>query len=171
MFGRWAEQSRQSALMAASVWLLAGGAVQAQDVIQPTPGDVLDAWHAAASRADGEAYFSHFAPDARFIGTDATERWTVGEFRAYAAPHFSKGRGWTYLPRDRVVVEAEIDCRCIVFFDELLDNAAYGVVRGSGVLRLTDDGWKIEQYVLSFTIPNAAARDVVALLQGASAPE
>jgi hypothetical protein len=37
-----------------------------------------------------------FAPDGIFIGTDATERWTVAEFKAYAKPHFDKGRGWTY---------------------------------------------------------------------------
>ena len=36
-----------------------------------------------------------------------------------------------------------------------------GETRGSGVMRLTDDGWKIEQYVLSFAVPNAAADAVV----------
>jgi hypothetical protein len=51
-------------------------------------------------------------------------------------------------------------------FDEVLDNASYGVTRGSGVLRLTDDGWKIEQYVLSFTIPNDRARAVVEAVKG-----
>ena len=33
--------------------------------------------------------------------------------------------------------------------------------RGSGVLRLTEGGWKIEQYVLSFAVPNERARAVV----------
>ena len=37
-----------------------------------------------------------YAPDAVFIGTDAGERWTIDEFEAYAEPHFSAGRGWTY---------------------------------------------------------------------------
>jgi hypothetical protein len=57
----------------------------------------------------------------------------------------------------------------VAVFDEVLDNDSYGTVRGSGVLRLTDDGWKIEQYVLSFTVPNDVARDVVAVIRGGEA--
>ncbi len=60
---------------------------------------------------------------------------------------------------------APIACRCVAWFDERLENASYGEMRGSGVLRLTDDGWKIEQYVLSFAVPNGAARDVVAVIR------
>lgn len=127
-------------------------------------GVVLDQMHAAASRADGDAYFDLFTPDARFIGTDATERWSLAEFRAYATPYFSQGKGWTYRPHDRAATLAPGDCRCVVWFDELLDNEAYGLTRGSGVLRLTEDGWKIEQYVLSFTVPNDKAKDVVGLI-------
>ena len=113
------------------------------------------------------AYFALFTPDARFIGTDATERWSLTEFRAFAEPIFARGRGWTYIPRDRVITVAPIDCRCIAWFDEELDNAGYGQTRGSGVLRLTDDGWKIEQYVLSFAVPNDKASAVVEAIRGA----
>lgn len=135
-------------------------------------GAVIDRMHDAASRADGAVYFAQYAPDARFIGTDAGERWSLTAFRAYAEPFFARGQGWTYVPRERVVTIAPIACRCIAWFDERLDNASYGETRGSGVLRLTDDGWKIEQYVLSFAVPNAAARDVVALIrQQAVAPD
>ena len=138
-------------------------------LIQSTPESeaaaTLDRMHAAASAADGAAYFAQFTPDARFIGTDATERWSLAEFRAYAEPYFAQGRGWTYTPRDRVMTLAPLDCRCVVWFDELLDNASYGETRGSGVLRLTEDGWKIEQYVLSIPVPNDKARAVVALIQ------
>jgi len=139
---------------------------------QPTASDpvveaeaVIDRMHQAASRADGPAYFALFTPDARFIGTDATERWTLEQFKAYAEPHFARGQGWTYRPHDRVATLAPGDCRCIVWFDELLDNDAYGLTRGSGVLRRTEDGWKIEQYVLSMPIPNDKARAVVDLIQ------
>lgn len=141
-------------------------------LIQSTPESeaaaVLDRMHAAASTADGTTYFAQFTPDARFIGTDASERWSLADFRAYAEPYFAQGRGWTYTPRDRVMTLAPLDCRCVVWFDELLDNASYGETRGSGVLRLTEDGWKIEQYVLSIPVPNDKARAVVALIQ---APE
>ena len=129
---------------------------------------VLDRLNAASSAADGPAYFALFTPDARFIGTDATERWSLAEFRAYAEPVFARGRGWTYTPHDRVITIAPIACRCVAWFDEELDNAGYGQTRGSGVLRLTDDGWKIEQYVLSFAIPNDRAAAVVEVIR---APE
>lgn len=126
---------------------------------------VIDRMHQAASTADGAAYFAQFTPDARFIGTDATERWPLDAFRAYADPLFARGQGWAYVPHDRVVTIAPIACRCVAWFDEQLDNASYGETRGSGVLRLTGGGWKIEQYVLSFAVPNDAARDVVALIR------
>ena len=129
---------------------------------------VIDALHAAASSADGAAYFALFAPDARFIGTDATERWTLAEFRAYAEPYFARGQGWTYTPVERTVTVAPIQCMCIAWFDEVLDSQSYGVTRGSGVLRKTRAGWKIEQYVLSFAVPNDRARAVVEAIQ---APE
>ncbi|HZW16406.1 MAG TPA: nuclear transport factor 2 family protein [Brevundimonas sp.] len=128
----------------------------------------IDALHAAAARADGPAYFGLFTPDARFIGTDATERWTLSEFRAYAEPYFARGQGWTYTPVERTVTIAPVQCLCVAWFDEVLDSRSYGVTRGSGVLRKTRDGWKIEQYVLSFTVPNARADAVVAAI---GAPE
>ena len=126
---------------------------------------VIDALHAAASSADGAAYFALFAPDARFIGTDATERWSLAEFRAYAEPYFARGQGWTYTPVERTVTLAPIQCMCIAWFDEVLDSQSYGVTRGSGVLRKTRAGWKIEQYVLSFAVPNDRARAVVEAIQ------
>ncbi len=130
-------------------------------------GQVLDGLHEAAARADGPAYFARFTPNARFIGTDATERWNLEAFRAYAMPYFSQGRGWTYQASERVITVADIPCRCIAWFDEQLDNASYGRTRGSGVLRLTDDGWKIEQYVLSFAVPNERAGEVVETIKKA----
>ena len=126
---------------------------------------VLDAMHAAASAADGDAYFATFTADGRFIGTDATERWSLPEFRAYAMPYFSQGKGWTYRPTARTVTIAPIDCRCVAWFDEVLDNDAYGTTRGSGVLRLTDDGWKIEQYVLSLAVPNDLASPIARIIK------
>ncbi len=146
--------------------LMAAGPVWAQETEEAAVGAVLDRLHQAASAADGAVYFGLFTPDARFIGTDAGERWSLDEFRAYAEPYFSAGRGWTYRPTARTVSVADIECRCVAWFDEVLESASYGVVRGSGVLRLTDEGWKVEQYVLSFAVPNDAARAVVEVLRG-----
>lgn len=126
---------------------------------------VLNELHQAAAQADGDTYFSLFTPTGRFVGTDATEQWSVEEFRAYAAPYFSQGKGWTYVPQERVVRLSPVECRCVATFDEVLRNESYGLVRGSGTLIRGEDGWKIEHYVLSFTVPNDKARAVVATIK------
>jgi ketosteroid isomerase-like protein len=118
-------------------------------------GLVLDDFHDAASKADGPRYFGHFADDAVFLGTDATERWTLPEFKAFAKPYFEKGTGWTYTSRQRHI-NLTPDGR-VAWFDELLDNAKLGECRGSGVLIRVGDGWKVAQYNLSIPIPNALA--------------
>lgn len=155
--------------MAAVTALLAPVPALAQST--EAPGAVIDALHQAAREADGATYFSLFTPEARFIGTDATERWTVDEFRAYADPYFSRGQGWDYRVVSRDISILPIECRCVAVFDEVLDNASYGTTRGSGVLRLTDDGWKIDQYVLSFAVPNDVAREVVGVIRAGDTTE
>jgi hypothetical protein len=131
---------------------------------------VLDALHGAASRADGATYFDLFTPDATYIGTDVTEHWSIAEFRAYAEPYFNRGRGWTYTPRSRSLTLAPLDCRCVVWFDEALDNQSYGTSRGTGVLVRGEDGqWRIALYALTFPIPNALARDMTARIRAATA--
>src|SRR4051812_38120578 len=85
-------------VVAAIFFLLIGAAGERK----PDPMDlieVLDALHNSASKADAAKYFALFAPDAVFLGTDATERWTVDEFKAFAKPYFDQGKGWTYTPR------------------------------------------------------------------------
>ena len=128
-------------------------------------GAVLDGLHVAASKADGPAYFASYTPDATFIGTDVTERWTLPQFRAYAEPFFAQGKGWTYVARERHVTLAPIDCRCVAWFDETLDSASYGTARGSGALVKTPQGWKVSQYVLSFPVPNDVADEVMAKIK------
>jgi pimeloyl-ACP methyl ester carboxylesterase len=119
----------------------------------------LDDFHLAASQADGPRYFAHFTADATYIGTDATERWSLAEFRAYAMPYFSAGKGWTYTPTERHV-GLSFDRRT-AWFDERLSNAKYGEVRGSGVLRKQGQEWRIAQYVLSFAVPNELSSELV----------
>ena len=126
---------------------------------------VLDSLNAASTAADGEAYFALFSPDARFVGTDAGEHWTMTEFRTYAGPVFARGRGWSYPATERTITIAPIDCRCIAWFEEKLTNDSYGRTRGSGVLRLTDEGWKIEQYVLSLAVPNDIASPIADIIK------
>ena len=127
----------------------------APDPAQAEVAAVLDRLDAASKAADAEAYFALYTPDARFVGTDAGEHWTVEDLRAYATPYFNEGNGWSYPATARTITIAPIECRCIAWFEEELTNESYGRTRGSGVMRLTDDGWKIEQYVLSLASPIA----------------
>lgn len=122
-------------------------------------GRVLDSLHRAASQADGELYFSLFVEDAVFLGTDISERWSIEEFKAFAEPYFSQGRGWTYDVKQRFVGIAADGATA--WFDEVLSNDSYGTCRGTGVLVATSAGWRISQYSLSIPIPNELARDVV----------
>ena len=128
-------------------------------------GAVIDELHAAASAGDGERYFAVFAPGSVFIGTDATEHWSLAEFRGYALARFEEGTSWTY-----DVLERRIDLSddgSLAWFEERLLNEKYGETRGSGVLTRRDGQWRIAQYVLSFAIPNDAAGDVVERVRAA----
>jgi ketosteroid isomerase-like protein len=120
---------------------------------------VLDDFHAAAAAADEERYFVRLAPDAVFIGTDPSERWAGSDFRDFVHRYFSKGKGWTYAPSERLVTIAE-DGRT-AWFDERLQNDSYGECRGTGVLQLREGSWKIEQYSLTIPVPNELVREMV----------
>jgi hypothetical protein len=122
-------------------------------------GTVLDDWHQAASVADEPRYFGHFAPNGVFMGTDATERWTVAEFRVWAKPYFDKKKAWSFKPRQRHV-DFSADGKT-AWFDEMLDTPNLGLCRGSGVLVLLSGNWKITQYNLSIPIPNVLADAIV----------
>ncbi len=61
------------------------------------------------------------------------------------------------------------DERGVAWFDELLDNAAYGVFRGSGVLLLQRGNWRIAQYNLSFPVPNALLPGLAQQISGEQA--
>ena len=148
----------------AAVFVLAGLALAAA-AEEDAVAAALDAFHAAASRADEAAYLGAFAPDGVFIGTAPGERWTVEEFRDYARPHFSEGRGWTYIPSNRHVIFSREGN--LAWIDEWLDNEKYGRLRGTGVLRLVDGKWKLAHYSMSFTIPNEVTLDAVAVIRAA----
>ena len=123
----------------------------------------LSSFHTAAADADGELYFSLLADDAIYIGTDASERWTSQEFKAFAEPYFSEGRGWTYTATERHISIAPGGE--VAWFDEMLWNESYGTCRGTGVLVLTEDGWRIAQYHLTFPIPNELSREITARIK------
>ena len=121
---------------------------------------VLDRWHKAAATANYEEYFDQMTPDAVFIGTDATENWTLEEFKAYSKPHFEKGKAWNFHVLERNIFGNDVEK--MAWFDELLDTQM-GLCRGSGVLSKSNDTWKIRHYVLSIAVPNEKVPEVIKL--------
>ena len=172
----WTSKPRSGAgALALAVLLAASGASAAQDLGGECPAAqhqtaadeinaVLDLLHASAARADGQTYFSLFHPQARFVGTDAGENWSLEVFKAYAEPHFSRGKGWKYEPGVRTLGVRGRDCTW-AWFDEQLKSESYGSARGSGVLVRTTKGWKVEHYVLSFPVPNDLAKELTARIR------
>jgi hypothetical protein len=123
---------------------------------------ILDDWHDAAAKADETRYFAHFAKEAVFLGTDATERWDVAAFRAYAHPYFSQGKGWEFHSIRR---DISFGATGIAWFDEDLSTKNMGPARGSGVMIYEENQWKIAQYNLAITIPNDRFGEVKKILE------
>ena len=111
----------------------------------------LDSFNEAAARSDFNAYMNFFADDAVFIGTDATENWNKKDFMVWSKPFFDKGATWNFKSIDRHIYFDKTGS--VAWFDELL-NTQMKICRGSGVLTKQANAWKIQQYVLSMTIPN-----------------
>ncbi|MEZ4443387.1 MAG: nuclear transport factor 2 family protein [Polyangiaceae bacterium] len=122
---------------------------------------LLDGWHAAATRADEDGYFHAMTDDFVFLGTDATERWDKAAFRAYAHPHFAKGKAWSFRSIRRDVLQQGD----FAWFDEDLATPNLGPARGSGVVVRHDGNWRIAHYVLSITVPNDRFGEVKRLLR------
>ncbi len=139
-------------------WIFFIATITFADEAQVNINQLLDDLHKNASIADFDDYFSSYSENAVFIGTDASEVWHLKDFKAYAKPHFDKGKGWTYHPRNRHIYFSKD--RNVAWFDELLDNEKLGETRGTGVLQKYEGEWKITQYHLTIPIPNALASDI-----------
>lgn len=118
----------------------------------------LDQFNEAAANADFNKYFDFFTEDAIFIGTDATENWNKQNFMTWAKPHFDKKKTWHFKSIDRHIYFDKTGN--LAWFDELL-NTQMKICRGSGVVIKQNNQWKIQQYVLSMTIPNPLSDSVV----------
>lgn len=131
--------------------------------MSPSPdkvNEMLDNWHQAAAEANFDKYFNHFAGDsAIFMGTDATEYWTIAEFKPWSKPYFDRGKAWNFTPVERHIYFSNNGR--IAWFDESLDTPNLGPARGTGVLEFKNSEWKIAHYNLSIPIPNAIADSVV----------
>jgi hypothetical protein len=124
---------------------------------------VLDNIHKYASEANFEGYFDLYTEGAIFLGTDATERWTISEFKGYARPAFDRGSGWTYVMTERNIYLSPDGNTA--WFDERLDNEGFGECRGTGALVKIEGEWKVSQYNLTVPVPNALLRQVVGMIR------
>ena len=121
-------------------------------------GKLLDDFNVAAANAEYEKYFNFYADGAIFIGTDATENWDKKAFMVWAKPFFDKKRTWNFKSIERHIFLDKSGK--FAWFDELLDTQMK-ICRGSGVLTKQGKDWKVQQYVLSMTIPNDKVDEVV----------
>lgn len=144
--------------------LLLSVAAQAQTTAatQAQINTLLDNWHLAAAKADATTFFDSMGKDCIYIGTDATERWNKTTFVTFAKPYFDKGKAWDFKPYDRDL-HVTNDGK-IAWFSELL-TTWMGVCRGSGILEKTPEGWKIQQYHLSVTVPNEIIKNFISLVE------
>ena len=154
-------KSRLFVLLFVSLFLMAPVSLAQSE--EDAVSAVLDDIHRLASEADFEGYFNLYTSDAVFMGTDATERWSIAEFKQYARPAFDRGSGWTYVMTERNVFLS--DDGNTAWFDEQLENEGFGECRGTGVLVKMDGVWKVSQYNLTVPIPNELLRDVVAQIR------
>lgn len=121
---------------------------------------MLDSFNSAAAKADFTKYFNFYTEDAIFTGTDVTERWDKKAFMVWAKPIFDKGKAWDFTALERHVYFDKTGT--FAWFDELL-NTQMKICRGSGVLVKQGKDWKVQQYILSTTIPNNILDSVIKL--------
>ena len=123
---------------------------------------LMDNWHKAAATADEDIFFGSMTKDAIYIGTDASERWLRDELKEWSKKFFDRDSAWNFTAKERNITFSE-DGQ-IAWFDELLDTWM-GVCRSTGVVSMTDDGWKLKYYHLSMAIPNEVVNDYLKILE------
>ena len=152
-----------NSLKATAVTLALLPAIGSADDQQAAIDALIDGLHQDAHEGNFQTYFDRYTPDAVFLGTDKSERWTIEEFKVYAEPAFKDGHGWTYSVKERNW-EGDGNTR---WFDEVLVNEKLGHCRGTGVIELVDGEWKIAHYALTMLVPNDIAAEVGAQTQRA----
>lgn len=142
------------------------GCQTAPDADEAAINRLMDDWHHAAAVADEDAFFGSMAPDGIYLGTDATERWLRDDMREWSKKYFERESAWAFTAHDRrVYFSADGQ---LAWFEELLDTWM-GLCRGSGVLKKSNEGWKISHYNLAVTVPNDLIKGFVELVK--KAPE
>lgn len=123
--------------------------------------NLLDNWHHSAAVADADTFFGSMTETAHYIGTDENEDWLRDEMKEWAKEIFKRDTAWDFKTKTRNIYLHQ-DGK-LAWFDETLDTWM-GVCRGSGVVILTDEGWKIQQFILSVAVPNDKIDDYLKVL-------
>lgn len=125
---------------------------------------MLDAWHKAAATADEDVFFGSMTEDGIYLGTDATERWLRDELKEWSKKYFERESAWAFTATKRHVYFSE-DGQTAWFEEEL--DTWMGPCRGSGVVQLSAEGWKIRHYNLAILVPNDVVNDFIELVKQA----
>ena len=154
-------------LLACCLFVISLGAVaqsgESDSAIRKQVNAFVDEWHDDAAHAR-LAYFDKIAPNGIYIGTDKTELWNRGQFKAWAKRFFERKSAWSFKSVKRNVYLSPD--KKFIWFDELLDTQM-GPCQASGVIRKTAKGFEIEHYQLSIAIPNEVAEKVTKLVKEA----
>jgi hypothetical protein len=116
-----------------------------------TINQFMDNWHKAAATADEEVFFGSMTENGIYLGTDKTEKWTRDEMAKWANEYFQKESAWSFKATERDIYFSE-DGKT-AWLNEKLDTWM-GVCKGTAVLVLKPEGWKIALYDLSVTVDN-----------------
>jgi hypothetical protein len=111
----------------------------------------MDNWHKAAATANEDLFFGSMTKDGIYLGTDKTEKWTRDEMAKWANEYFQKESAWSFTATERDIYFSEDGNTA--WLTEKLDTWM-GVCKGTAVLVLKPEGWKIALYDLSVTIDN-----------------
>lgn len=125
--------------------------------------ELLTQFRSAAKNADQAQYFGCLAKDGIFFGTDGNERWTFESLKTFLEPYFARGVGWEHQVKQRQVYVGPNDQ--LGWFEEHSFRENVGPMRTTGVVKKTDEGWKIVQYHVAIVIPNEAVEEVVAAIR------
>lgn len=127
-----------------------------------TPEDCLNTLHHSEATANIRGYFGcYLNENCRFLGTDASENWSIKQFLEYSKEAFKMTSAWEYtlIPGTRLCFEMVTNQ--VVNFDELLLAKSFKcTARGSGTMIKKDNYWFITQYHLTFPTPNDLAYEI-----------
>ncbi len=138
------------------------GCISSSEELESSLHQLIDDWHAAAARADAEAFFGAMAEDGIYVGTDPDERWRRDELRSWARDAFERDTAWAFTPLKRNLRIAPDGFTA--WWDEKLETWM-GICRATGILRREGPDWKIVHYQLSVALPNEDMPAYLELIQ------